>query len=285
MNGFLLIDKDSDWTSRDVCNKIQHILHSKKVGHTGTLDPFATGLLMVSIGNGTKAGTFLEDFDKEYEATLVLGKKTSTGDLKGEELFVKEVPSISKEKVLEVLASLIGEQDQIPPMTSAIHYNGVKLYELAHEGIEVEREARHIEVKSLDLIEYFGNTIKFRCKVSKGTYIRVLGETIAEKLGTVGYLSSLRRIAVGPYRVEDAIKLENVFGSTPFTIAEILSKHLPTYVIPNEFKKRVTDGASIKVENIDSIYDKILIVDENNDALAVYKRYENDIFTCIRGLW
>lgn len=285
MNGFLLIDKDRDWTSRDVCNKIQHLLHVKKVGHTGTLDPFATGLLMVTVGNGTKAGTFLEDFDKEYEATLVLGKKTSTADLSGEVIEEKEVPSFSKEEVEKVLLSLIGEQDQIPPMTSAAHFNGKKLYVLAHQGIEVVREPRRVNIKKLELIETFDNVIKFRCLVSKGTYIRVLGETIAEKLNTVGFLSELRRLSVGPYSVNDAIKLEKVVDAIPFSIAEILRKHLPEYVVPDENKKRIFDGASIKIEGIASNYDKIFISDTSGEALAVYRRYENDIFTCARGLW
>lgn len=285
MNGFLLIDKDRDWTSRDVCNKIQHLLHVRKVGHTGTLDPFATGLLMVTVGNGTKAGTFLEDFDKEYEATLVLGKKTSTADLSGEVIEEKEVPSFSKEEVEKVLLSLIGEQDQIPPMTSAAHFNGQKLYVLAHQGIEVVREPRRVNIKKLELIETFDNVIKFRCLVSKGTYIRVLGETIAEKLNTVGFLSELRRLSVGPYSVNDAIKLEKVVDAIPFSIAEILRKHLPEYVVPDENKKRIFDGASIKIEGIASNYDKIFISDTSGEALAVYRRYENDIFTCARGLW
>lgn len=285
MNGFLLIDKDVDWTSRDVCNKIQHILHLKKVGHTGTLDPFATGLLMVSLGNGTKAGTFLEEFDKEYIATLKLGIKTSTGDLNGDVIEEKDIPEITEENVLEVFKISLGEQDQIPPMTSAIHYQGQKLYKLAHEGIEVERKPRRINVKSLDLISFTDGVITFKTRVSKGTYIRVLGETIAEKLNTVGHLLALRRTAVGPYSIDDAIKLENVYGSTPFSIGEILSKHLPTYVVPDELLKRVTDGASIKIENIEETYDKILVVNKENDALAVYKRYQNDIFTCARGLW
>lgn len=285
MNGFYLIDKDTDWTSRDVCNKIQHLLHCKKVGHTGTLDPFATGLLMVSLGNGTKAGTFLEDFDKEYEATLVLGKKTSTGDLKGEVILEKDVPELTENLIKEALLSLTGEQEQIPPMTSAIHYQGQKLYKLAHEGIEVEREPRHINVKSLDLISINGNEIKFKTRVSKGTYIRVLGESIAEKLNTVGYLSTLRRTAVGPYSIEDAIKYDQVVDKPPFSIYQILSKHLPVYTIPENLLKRVMDGASIKIEQIDETYDKILILNGSNNALAVYKRYQNDIFTCLRGLW
>ena len=282
MNGFYLIDKDVDWTSRDVCNKIQHLLHVKKVGHTGTLDPFATGLLVVSVGNGTKAGTFLEDFDKEYEATLVLGKKTSTGDLKGEVVTAEEVPSLSEEQVRKALKSLLGIQQQIPPMTSAIHHNGVKLYELAHQGIEVERESRTVEIKELELLELSENILRFRAKVSKGTYIRVLGEDIAKKLNTVGHLSSLRRISVGPYSVKDAIKLEEVICKEPFSISEILSKHLLTYIVPDELKKKVYDGACIK---IDTPSDKILVSDTENNAIAVYERLKEDIFKCCRGLW
>lgn len=284
MNGFYLIDKESNWTSRDVCNKIQHLLHVKKVGHTGTLDPFATGLLLVTIGNGTKAGTFLEDFDKEYVASLKLGILTSTGDFTGEVVETKEIPNFSKEDVLKALSELTGEIDQIPPMTSAIHYQGQKLYKLAHEGITVEREPRKVNIKKLDLIEINDDVITFKCLVSKGTYIRVLGEDIASKLGTVGHLTSLRRNATGPYRVEDAIKLTEVTEQSCMSIYDIISKHLPVYVVPDELLKRVSDGASIKISEIDASYDKILIANKDNTALAVYKRYENDIFTCARGL-
>lgn len=284
MNGFYLIDKDSNWTSRDVCNKIQHLLHEKKVGHTGTLDPFATGLLLVTIGNGTKAGTFLEEFDKEYVASLYLGKKTSTGDLTGEVVEESKVPAFSKDDVIKALNSLTGEIDQIPPMTSAVHYQGQKLYKLAHEGIEVEREPRRVNIKKLDLIEINDNVITFKCLVSKGTYIRVLGEDIAKALGTVGHLTSLRRTATGPYKVEDAIKLTQVTEIPCKSIYDILSQHLPVWVVPEELTKRVTDGASIKVSEIDASYDKILVTNKDGIALAVYKRYENDIFTCARGL-
>ena len=285
MNGFLLIDKNEDWSSRDVCNKIQHVLSCKKVGHTGTLDPFATGLLLVSIGNGTKAGTFLEEFDKEYEATLVFGKKTSTSDKNGDVLKEENVPELNKEMVESTLKSLVGKQKQIPPMTSAIHYKGQKLYKLAHQGIEVEREPRDIEIFSLELLEFNAMSIKFRCHVSKGTYVRVLGETIAEKLNTVGYLSTLRRIAVGPYRIESAIKLEDVEESKIFSIREILEKHMYTWTVFKNNQKRITDGAPMRIENINQSYDKILIVDEEGNALAVYKRSEGDTFICARGLW
>ena len=284
MNGFSLIDKDVDWTSRDVCNKIQHLLHIKKVGHTGTLDPFATGLLLVSVGNGTKAGTFLEDFDKEYVATLKLGIKTSTGDLTGEIVETKQVPDFTKGEIQSAFLSLTGEIEQIPPMTSAIHFQGQKLYKLAHEGIVVERTPRKVNIKKIELIDIKGDIITFKCLVSKGTYIRVLGEDIADKLGTVGHLTSLRRTATGPYKVEDAIKLDEVMTKPCQSIYSILSKHMPFFIIGDESIKRVSDGASLKVSGISENYDKILVANKDYIALAVYKRLKDDIFVCVRGL-
>ena len=151
-DGFLLIDKESSYTSRDVCNIIAKIFDAKKVGHAGTLDPFATGLLIVALNNATKTLTYIEGQYKTYEATLLLGKKTSTGDLTGEEVENKEVPQISEDDIKDVFSSLIGELEQTVPITSAVHVNGRKLYQYAHLNQEVELPTRVVEIKELVVV-------------------------------------------------------------------------------------------------------------------------------------
>ena len=283
MNGFLLIDKPSGWTSRDVCNKIQKILDQDKVGHTGTLDPFATGLLIVTIGKATKAGIYLEDDDKEYIASLVLGKKTLTGDLTSEVIEEKEAPEITVEDIKKVFLSFLGEQEQIPPMTSAIHYQGMKLYELAHQGIEVERKARKINIKSLELIDFKDNIMTFSCLVSKGTYIRVLGENIAEKLHTVGYLSSLKRTKIGRFDIQNSVPLLDVKEEDVMNMVDVLSMYLKAIEVDELLEKKIKDGNKLRFREYQQ-YDKILLIHKDT-ALAIYEKEKDDLYRCLRGLW
>lgn len=283
-SGFLLIDKPKDWTSRDVCNKIQNILKNKKVGHCGTLDPFATGLLIVAVGNATKALAFLEDFTKEYVAVLSLGKKTDSGDLTGNIIEEKAVPSFDNKKLSEVSANLIGKSMQIPPMTSAIKINGTKLYELAHKGIEVERKPREIEIFSMSMIQSNVNEIILKTNVSKGTYIRTLGETIAEKLGTVGYLNDLRRTKINSLKVEDAISIQNVDESKLISTCNVLSKFIDTIIVSDELVGKIKNGVAIDANVLQSSSNQVLLIDSANNALAVYNK-KKDKYFCERGLW
>ena len=283
-SGFLLIDKPKDWTSRDVCNKIQSILKNKKVGHCGTLDPFATGLLIVAVGNATKALAFLEDFTKEYVAVLSLGKKTDSGDLTGNIIEEKDVPSFDNKKLSEVSANLIGKSMQIPPMTSAIKINGTKLYELAHKGIEVERKPREIEIFSMSMIQSNVNEIILKTNVSKGTYIRTLGETIAEKLGTVGYLTDLRRTKINSLKVEDAISIQNVDESKLISTCSVLSKFIDTIIVSDELVGKIKNGVAIDANVLQSSSNQVLLIDSANNALAVYNKKKDKYFS-ERGLW
>lgn len=283
-SGFLLIDKPKDWTSRDICNKIQSILKNKKVGHCGTLDPFATGLLIVAVGNATKALAFLEDFTKEYVAVLSLGKKTDSGDLTGNIIEEKDVPSFDNKKLSEVSANLIGKSMQIPPMTSAIKINGTKLYELAHKGIEVERKPREIEIFSMSMIQSNVNEIILKTNVSKGTYIRTLGETIAEKLGTVGYLTDLRRTKINSLKVEDAISIQNVDESKLISTCSVLSKFIDTIIVSDELVGKIKNGVAIDANVLQSSSNQVLLIDSANNALAVYNK-KKDKYFCERGLW
>jgi len=280
MDGFLLIDKERGWTSRDVCNKIQGMFHTKKVGHIGTLDPFATGLLIVSLGKATKAGAFLNAAEKEYIAELVLGTKTSTGDRDGEVIEKSSVPQLNDSLIDNVFKALIGELQQIPPMTSAIHYNGQKLYRLAHEGIEVERTPRTIFIKDLSLISFKGNVITFKTTVSKGTYVRSLGETIAERLGCVGYLESLRRIKIGTNLVDNAKLISNVSNNDLLNVYDCL-KFIKSVIVDDNTVTKIKNGIPY---NFKSSEQYILVIDKDYNAIAVYE-FKGNMYYCLRGLW
>ena len=283
MNGFFFINKPNQWTSRDVCNKISSLLHEKKVGHTGTLDPFATGLLIVTVNKATKAGAFLDGLDKEYLATLKLGAKTNTGDLTGEVIEEKLVPNLKKEEVIEVLNSFLGDSLQLPPMVSAIHHDGEKLYELARAGIEVERKHRPIHIKEIELIDFDNNEITFRAVVSTGTYIRTLGEDIADKLGTVGHLKTLKRTKIGEFNVENAISIEEVNESLLNDVCDVLSKILPIYSLNEKETKDVLYGNELILKNHHE--KRVFLVNEDKTVYAVYGKIDNHKYTSIRGLW
>lgn len=214
MDGVLIIDKPKNCTSHDVVFKIRKALGTKKVGHAGTLDPMATGVLPILVGKGTKIAKYLIEHDKVYEATIKLGEKTDTADGEGKCIEKKRVSVSCFEEinVINALENVKGKQKQIPPMYSAIKVNGKKLYEYAREGIEIKPEARDIEIYNISLIEIDkeNQNIKFNVKCSKGTYIRVLCEQIAENLGTVGYMSDLRRIEVENFKISQSVTLKQI---------------------------------------------------------------------------
>ena len=210
MQGILIVDKPTDWTSFDVIAKLRGILGTRKLGHSGTLDPMATGVLPVFCGGASKAVGLQLDHTKAYRATLKLGARTDTGDVTGTVLETAPVTAGEKE-LLEVLPRFVGPRMQTPPMYSAVKINGQPLYKLARQGMEVERKARPIEILS---IQYEGspaeNEYTLTVKCSKGTYIRVLLEEIAEAMGQKGTMSALRRVAAGVYTEADAHSLEEI---------------------------------------------------------------------------
>jgi len=205
----LNVYKPTGWTSFDVVKKIKNILN-EKVGHGGTLDPFAEGVLIIGTGSDTKRLGEISIKEKSYIATLVLGKTTDTLDTEGKITNVREVPKLSENKIKKVLESFIGETYQIPPMYSAKKINGVRLYKLARKNISIDRKPNIVNIFSIKILSYNKNKLKFFVSCSKGTYIRVLGNDIAEKLGTVGYLNKLIRTNVGRYDIENALKIEDI---------------------------------------------------------------------------
>ena len=203
------IDKPIDWSSFDVVKKIRNITKHKKVGHGGTLDPFASGVLIIGTEIDTKTLTSISNSDKTYEAELELGRTTNTLDTEGSIVDEMQIPEIKSNILVSVLNNFLGSQKQQPPMYSAKKHKGTRLYKLARKNIEVDRKDVDININSIDLIDFNSNSIKFRVDCSKGTYVRVLGKDIAEKLGTVGYLTSLKRAKVGNYLVNDSISVES----------------------------------------------------------------------------
>ena len=209
MNGILLIDKEPDWTSSDVVAKLRGVLHEKRIGHSGTLDPMATGLLVVFVGRATRAAEFAGTHDKRYLASLRLGTVTDTQDITGN--VIRTQPAVVSERRLrEVLESFRGEQLQIPPMYSAIKIRGRKLYEIARSGGEVEREPRLIRINDISLAGCSGGDWLLDISCSKGTYVRTLCNDIGERLGCGGCMSALRRVSAGPFSVDDALTIDEV---------------------------------------------------------------------------
>ena len=212
MNGIVIVDKPEEWTSQDVVSKLRSVFQTRRIGHGGTLDPMATGVLPVFVGRATRGVEFFEHAEKTYEAVLQLGITTNTEDTTGTVLEEKPV-SVTREQFLTALDAFRGEIQQIPPMYSALKVNGQKLYELARKGKEVERKPRTITIHQLECLEFAGNTAKIRVRCSKGTYIRTLCKDIGEKLGCGGCMAALRRVGAGAYTISEATPLTDLVAS------------------------------------------------------------------------
>mgnify|MGYP004574051089 FL=1 len=249
MQGILIVDKPMDWTSFDVIAKMRGILGTRKLGHSGTLDPMATGVLPVFCGGASKAVDLQLDHTKTYRATLKLGEKTDTGDVTGTVLETAPV-TVDEAEVKAILPQFVGKQMQTPPMYSAVKINGQPLYKMARQGIEVERKARPIEILS---IEYNGspaeNEYQLTVRCSKGTYIRVLLEDIAEALGQKGTMSALRRIAAGVYTEADAHTIEEIQAAKDAGTLESLLlpvesvfESLPLLVVDSRVEQHLYNG-------------------------------------------
>lgn len=210
-NGILIVDKPEGWTSQDVVSKLRGVLHEKRVGHGGTLDPMATGVLPVFAGRATRAVEFFEHAEKAYEATLLLGTTTDTQDTTGTVLETRPVTA-DEAAVRALLPRFTGVQQQLPPMYSAVKIGGKKLYELARAGKEIERKPREITVFSIELLHFENNSARLRIHCSKGTYIRTLCHDIGQALGCGGCMAALRRVQAGAYRLADAVTLDEILA-------------------------------------------------------------------------
>ena len=255
MDGLLIFDKDKGITSHDLVYKVRKKLGIKKVGHTGTLDPMATGVLVISIGKATKTSDYILSSNKEYEARIKLGLLTDSFDITGE-ILKEEKVDISEEEIRNVLKKFIGKISQKPPIYSALKVNGKKLYEYAREGKEVEIKNREVEIFSNTLLDFNGkDEFSIRTSVSKGTYIRSLAKDIGEALGSYGTLTELRRVRTGYFKIEDAVKVSDFEN---MSLDEIKDKILPMDLaladfdkveIPYSFCQRFLNGQFYKLND------------------------------------
>ena len=271
INGIVNIYKEKGYTSHDVVAVLRKVVGQKKIGHTGTLDPDATGVLPVCLGRATKVCELLTDHDKTYEALLLLGKTTDTQDISGEVLEERNPGDLTEEEVCSCIESFIGEYDQIPPMYSALKVNGKKLYELAREGKTVERKSRRVQIHGIRILEMNLPHVRMKVDCSKGTYIRTLCHDIGEKLQVGGCMEELERTKVGRFLKEDAVTLDEVRqkmeqgeGAELFTPLDQIFAELPAVTVtdakawmsyngndlPERFlleKEEWTDGQEVRV--------------------------------------
>ncbi len=276
MSGIIVINKPSNYTSRDIVNIVSKELHTKKVGHTGTLDPMATGVLVVCVDEATKLVELITDTYKEYEAEITLGILTDTLDSEGNILKEEDV-SFTKEEIIKAINSMKGKYIQEVPIYSAIKVNGKKLYEYAREGIEVTLPKREVDIKEIELISdiEYGENIKFKIRttVSKGTYIRSLVKDIADKLNTIGIMSSLNRTKQGRFDINDSNTLDDIKNGN-YQVINILAAFpdIPKIKVDKELAKKVSNGMVL-----DNLFkeEKAFIIDGNNNLLALYKNIDN----------
>lgn len=277
MDGIVLINKGKNCTSRDVVNQVSKILKTKKIGHTGTLDPIATGVLVLCIGKATKLVEVITSYDKEYEAEVILGIKTDTKDITGK-ILKEEKAIISKENIEECLKKMIGTYNQTVPIYSAVKINGKKLYEYARNNEEIELPKRKVTIKELKLIsdityEKEKTKFKIKCHVSKGTYIRSLIEDIATNLNTIGTMENLKRTKQGNFQITSANTIQDIENNKfkIYSIEEILEKF---------YKIEMTDDLYFKIKNgsiIKNNYNHDIVAFTKNDkVIAIYKEYSKD---------
>jgi tRNA pseudouridine55 synthase len=310
MDGILIVDKPEGWTSHDVVARARRLLREKRIGHTGTLDPFATGVLVLLVGRATRLAQFLSGAEKEYEATMRLGYATDTGDLTGarrEGESAKDCAAVTREELEAALASLRGEIEQVPPMYSAKKIGGKKLYELARRGEEIEREAVRVSVKEFEVIAGEDGSfiksngdatcdVRARVVCSAGTYVRTLAESVGKHLGTGAHLASLRRTRAGEFGVEGAVSMESlqrlveegspvegvrVGGGDEFLLPiQTALPHMPAVHLTSDEARRVRHGAAVDARNAVPLEDgaNVAMFEEGGALLAV------GVYDSARGL-
>ena len=272
MNGLLLVNKEKGPTSSDVVIKVRKLLNIKKVGHTGTLDPLAEGLLILTVGNATRIQELITEKDKEYIATMKLGIKTDTYDTEGKILDQKEVPN--NLNIEEVLNSYIKKYNQEVPIYSSIKVNGKKLYEYARENIEVELPKREVEIKDIKLLSINNNEVTFKCLVSKGTYIRSLINDIGNTLGTYATMTKLIRTKIDNFSLDNSYTLEDIEKRNYklISIEEVLD--YPKIEIDDDLYKKISNG--VVLDNTYNIKDKVLFI-YNSNIKAIYYNDNNKL--------
>ena len=283
MDGIILVNKEKGMTSRDVVNLVSRVCHTKKVGHTGTLDPMATGLLVICVGRATKLVEVLTSHQKEYIASMMFGMKTDTKDITGTVL-EQRISHVTKEQIEIVLHDMTTTYQQEVPIYSAVKIHGKKLYEYARNGEQIELPKREVTIEQLKMIDWQDQKqeLTFLTQVSKGTYIRSLVEDIATHLDTIGTMTALTRTKVGNFSLEQANTITEIKNNQfkVYTIYEVLKSMYETRQIVGELEKKVLNGA--KIDNPEDL-DIVFFVNEKKEPLALYRR-EGNLLKCYKML-
>ena len=284
MDGIVIVDKPQDWTSQDVVSKLRGVFQTRRIGHGGTLDPMATGVLPVFVGRATRGVEFFEHAEKTYEAVLRLGLHTDTEDITGTVLAEKEV-NITAEQFLSVLENFRGQIQQIPPMYSAIKVNGQKLCDLARKGREVERQPRTITIHKLECLEFTGKTARLLVHCSKGTYIRTLCKDIGEALGCGGCMESLRRVTAGEYTIENAVPLQTLIESSDpsgyLLPVDSMFRQYPAVTLTEKQEKCCRNGVAFTTNLPEGTY---RVYAASGEFLALSHMVEGKL-TTIKSFW
>ena len=284
MNGIVIVDKPQDWTSQDVTARLRRVFQTRRIGHGGTLDPMATGVLPVFVGRGTRGVEFFEHAEKAYETVLQLGITTDTEDISGEVLERKDVHS-SETEFMEILSQFRGKIMQVPPMYSALKVNGQKLCDLARKGKTVERQPREIEILELTCLEFTGDTARLRVKCSKGTYIRTLCKDIGEALGCGGCMAELRRVQAGEYTIEEAVPLQVLLDAENpeefLRPVDSMFRNYPAVTLSDKQEKRCRNGNSFSMQLEPGTY---RVYSKQNEFLAL-SRVEDGVMSTIKSFF
>ena len=284
MNGIVIIDKPQGWTSQDVTARLRRVFNTRRIGHGGTLDPMATGVLPVFVGRATRGVEFFEHAEKTYEAVLQLGITTDTEDTSGTVLEEKEV-NISEAEFLGILPKFRGEIQQIPPMYSALKIDGQKLCDLARKGKTVERKPRPITIFELECLEFSGNTARLRVRCSKGTYIRTLCKDIGQALGCGGCMAALRRVTAGEYTIEEAVALDVLLEAekpdTYLRPVDSMFRNYPEVRLSPKQEQRCRNGNAFSITLDEGTY---RVYSQNGEFLALSK-VEDGIMSTIKSFF
>ena len=284
MNGIVIVDKPQDWTSQDVTARLRRVFNTRRIGHGGTLDPMATGVLPVFVGRATRGVEFFEHAEKTYEATLRLGLATDTEDITGTVLAEKPVTTTQGE-FLAILDQFRGEILQVPPMYSALKVNGQKLCNLARKGKEVERKPRLITIFELECLEFTGDTAKLRVRCSKGTYIRTLCKDIGEALGCGGCMAALRRVTAGEYGIENAVPLQELLDAEApekyLQNVDTMFTQYPAVTLTEKQEFRCRNGNNFTLKMADGRY---RVYSQSGEFLAL-SQVESDIMSTVKSFF
>jgi len=284
MNGIVIVDKPQEWTSQDVTARLRRVFNTRRIGHGGTLDPMATGVLPVFVGRATRGVEFFEHAEKTYETVIRLGLMTDTEDTTGTVLEEKEV-HISETEFAEILTQFRGKIKQIPPMYSALKVNGQKLCDLARKGKEVERQPREIEIFQLECLEFTGETARLRVRCSKGTYIRTLCKDIGVALGCGGCMQELRRVTAGEYTIEEAVPLQELLETTEpekyLRQVDTMFRNYPEITLSPKQEQRCRNGNSFSMKMAEGTY---RVYGQNGEFLALSK-IEDGVMSTIKSFF